>query len=618
MFDAVIIAEKNSVARAFARNVSDGGKYSVERLNRLPLYVFKRRGETWASFGVSGHLMDYDFAEEYNSWRRVDPRVLFSIEPIKVVRGGNYRYVKALRQLAARSDYFILALDADPEGESIAFEVMNVIKRANPRARFRRAWFSALTKKDLEEALENLRSPDPNLASKSFARMQIDLTIGAAFTRALTRLVEKRNPRAFPRGMFLSYGPCQSPVLYLVVKRALEREKFKKQKFYVVVAELEADGARFKATWGSGLQASREDAEKVRRAVEAEAAGLVVKAVYRQASKKPPIPLNTVELERRASRFLNIRAKEALDTAENLYRDGLISYPRTETTIYPPTLDLRSIASMFTRHSLYGGYASTLLAAKPRLTPTAGKDDDKAHPPIYPTRAAPVEYVAKKFGRAGQAIYDLVVRHFLATLSDAAVLERQSITVKIAGYEFKAVGVKVVKEGYFEIYPFERPTERILPKLEKGSQVRLVKAEVVERETQPPPLLSESELLALMRRYGIGTDATMQEHIHTNIRRRYFTINRKRCIPTPLGRAVALALEEHVPEIVRPEVRGEIERELQRIASGEKPPEEVVKTVKVRFLEYYDRLMRYGDKVAESLLKAVKDTYGGEQRRWRR
>ena len=261
-YECVIVAEKPGVARAFAKYLS-GGKYRVVKIGRVTAYEFSVNGARWLSIGVSGHLMDFDFPSRYNRWSLVDPRELFFVRPIKVVRPEARKFVKALQEVGRRAKRVILATDADVEGESIAFEIMEIMRHANPNLKFSRAWFSAVTKEDLLGALRRLRELNENLANKAFTRMVLDLTIGAAFTRALTLMVEKRGSK-LPRGKFLSYGPCQTPVLYLVVKRALERESFKPEKYYTLEAVLEYDGTRFKATLKQGKIKSRKEALSLR------------------------------------------------------------------------------------------------------------------------------------------------------------------------------------------------------------------------------------------------------------------------------------------------------------------------------------------------------------------
>ena len=610
LFDRVIVAEKPGVAKAFALYLS-GGKYELRKIAGVPVYVFRREGGLQVSVGVRGHLMDFDFPRECNNWHRVDPLELFEVDPVMVVREGMGNYVKALQVLARSTSTVILALDADVEGEAIAFEVMDVMRRANPHLKFYRAWFSAVTREDLIEALRNLRAPNARLANKAFARMVLDLTIGAAFTRALTLTVEKHG--ALPRGKFLSYGPCQTPVLYLVVKRAMERETFQKKKFFQIAATVKIGKHELKVRHDAKYE-KREDVERVARELLRARIGVVTNALYERKNVEPPEPLATVEMERRASRFLNIRAKRAMDIAEDLYQEGLISYPRTDTTIYPPTLNLRSIAAEFAAHEELGEYVRRAILSAPQLRVRQGKESDGAHPPIYPLKCVSRDEVVRRFGVEGWRLYDFIVRHFLATLSPPMVVEEQSVEVEIARVKLKADGLKVVDPGYTAVYPFERPREAALPYVERGARAEISSVKIVEAETRPPPYLSEAELLRLMRKYGIGTDATMQDHIHTNVERNYFKIVKKQCIPTPLGRAVIATLSEVAPEVVSPEVRGRMEAMLKAIAEGSREPEEVIEMVKREFYSYLKRFKAAEEKVAPILLNAVKAVYSTPRR----
>ncbi len=172
------------------------------------------------------------------------------------------------------------------------------------------------------------------------------------------------------------------------MQRALERENFKPTPYYVVEVTVDVDGEQLK------LSTDRIDEEaRAREIVEAvKSAGgalKVIESVGEKVRMQPPKPLDTVELERRASRFLNVRAKNALDVAEDLYRYGLISYPRTETTIYPKTLDLRRIVRDLAKVKDYGGdYVRANLAGE--LRPTSGGSSDNAHPPQYIQPREPV------------------------------------------------------------------------------------------------------------------------------------------------------------------------------------------------------------------------------------
>jgi len=614
--DVLVVCEKNSVAKAVASALSDDS-YRAFNINGIPCYAFSKDGKRWVAVGLKGHLMDFDFEAELNDWGSVDPKDLFKASPIRVFREESLRYVEALRELGRRAEEVVLALDADVEGEGIAFEVMDVVRAVNPHAEFKRAWFSSLDKEELLEAFRNLREPNKRWADKCFARSIIDLTVGASFTRLLTLKVREVEPSALPKGHFISYGPCQSPTLYFVVKRAIERERFQSQRFYRVVAKLKISDRILEVEHVKGGFDSKEEAELVRARAGKVAVAEVEDMKVAKTKREPPKPLDTVELESLASKHLNIRAKRALDIAEELYRRGLISYPRTETQVYPPSAHDRLKA--FVGHPEFGGYVKWLLTIGAK--PTSGLKDDKAHPPIHPIRAATKEEVERVLGRDGWRLYELVVRHFIATFSPPAQLESKRYVFDVGGERFAFTTLEVVDEGFFAVYRYDYPREVPHLPVSVGDKVQVLSVEVKEGQTEPPPYLSESELLKLMEKWGIGTDATMQDHIQTNVDRGYMYIEAKRCIPTELGKRLITQLEKHAPELVRPEIRGMMERELTKIASGDEDMESVIAKAKKYFLSQYLKLEERVHEIAKSLAevssKSILEVEGRSRRKRR-
>lgn len=78
-----------------------------------------------------------------------------------------------------------------------------------------RAHFSALTKPEIERAANELRRPNKGLSDAVQVRQEIDLRIGATFTRFQTLLLRDMIQK---QGV-ISYGPCQFPTLGFIVER---------------------------------------------------------------------------------------------------------------------------------------------------------------------------------------------------------------------------------------------------------------------------------------------------------------------------------------------------------------------------------------------------------------
>jgi len=91
--------------------------------------------------------------------------------------------------------------DCDREGEAIGFDVVECV--GNNKEVFR-ARFSALTKQDIEHAIQNLEKPQQSLADAVRVRQEVDLRVGASFTRFQTLTL--RNYLSGAR--VISYGPC--------------------------------------------------------------------------------------------------------------------------------------------------------------------------------------------------------------------------------------------------------------------------------------------------------------------------------------------------------------------------------------------------------------------------
>lgn len=78
-------------------------------------------------------------------------------------------------------------------------------------------------------------------------------------------------------------------------------------------------------------------------------------------SKWRPMPMDTVEMEKLATRKLRINAKETMQLAESLYTKGYISYPRTETNSFPKELDLKPLVQAQIQDSRWSGAKSDFM-----------------------------------------------------------------------------------------------------------------------------------------------------------------------------------------------------------------------------------------------------------------
>ena len=249
----------------------------------------------------------------------------------------------------------------------------------------------------------------------------------------------------------------------------------------------------------------------------------VTKVQEKPTRKFKPLPLTTVEMQKAATRLLRMSGQQAMTIAEALYNKGFISYPRTETDRFDKGMDLKALVSKQTPDERWGQFAHGLKNGGFQQ-PREGKHDDKAHPPIHP-----ITYAARSALSHDEArIYEYVVRRFLACCSDDARGMASDIELQYGEERFNAHGVIVLERNYLDVFIYDKwENTAELPKFTVGEHFEPAEAMMTEGKTSPPSYLTEADLIALMDANGIGTDATMAEHIQKIQDREYVaTIDR--------------------------------------------------------------------------------------------
>lgn len=235
----------------------------------------------------------------------------------------------------------------------------------------------------------------------------------------------------------------------------------------------------------------------------------VLNVQEKPTKKWKPLPLTTVELQKMATRFLHMTGQQAMKAAESLYEKGFISYPRTETDRFDRAMDLRTLVSKQVPDNRWGSFAQNLVDGAFQQ-PRQGHHDDKAHPPIHPITYASPTVLSEDQRR----VYELVVRRFLACCSEDAKGVATDIGIAYGDETFNARGVVVLERNYLDVYPYENWSGTAeLPKFTVGETFEPTEAMMTEGTTTAPGYLTEADLISLMDANGIGTDATMAEHI---------------------------------------------------------------------------------------------------------
>jgi DNA topoisomerase-3 len=323
------------------------------------------------------------------------------------------------------------------------------------------------------------------------------------------------------RGKVISYGSCQFPTLGFVVDRYLRVRNFVPEPFWYVRVAHRKNDIEVRFNWRRGHLFDRMTVIIIFERCLLAKIAKVIKMSKKPTRKWKPLPLTTVELQKNGSRFLRITSQEVMKVAEDLYTKGWISYPRTETDQFDHGMDLRALVGRQTQDNSWGPFAQHLLNggfSQPRM----GRNNDKAHPPIHP-----VNYVAPtQLNQNERRVYEFIVRRFLACCSEDAVGEATDIEVDYGGEVFHAHGLRVIARNYLDVYPYDKwESSQQLPEYAVGETFEPTEVNMHDGQTSAPTYLTEPELIALMDANGIGTDATMAEHI-AKVQEREYVIAR--------------------------------------------------------------------------------------------
>jgi DNA topoisomerase-3 len=250
----------------------------------------------------------------------------------------------------------------------------------------------------------------------------------------------------------------------------------------------------------------------------------VTKVQTKPTSKWKPLPLTTVELQKCGSRFLRMDSQRVMHIAEGLYQKGWISYPRTETDQFDRGMNLQALVQKQTQGQTQWAQHAQGLMNGGFSQPRNGRNDDKAHPPIHP-----VNFVnPATLNQEEQRVHEFVVRRFLACCSKDAQGSKTDISIEYGPETFNTSGLIVFERNYLEVYPYDKWTSsQDLPQFREGEVFEPTEANLNEGQTSAPGYLTEPELIGLMDANGIGTDATMAEHIAKIKEREYATTRPK-------------------------------------------------------------------------------------------
>ena len=511
-----------------------------------------------------GHVRDLP-----NSKLGVDVEKKF--KPTYVIPPKAKKAVEELQDAMKHADNVILASDEDREGEAIAWHLAQALDLDLKTAK--RIVFHEITKSAIQEALKSPRTIDMNLVDAQQARRILDRLVGYELSPFLWRKVR----------FGLSAGRVQSVAVRIVVEREREIQKFKKEEYWSIEADLAKQKSE-KTFRAKLIQIGEKKLDKFAVTNDGEAQKLVsdikdarftvAEISKKEVTRNPAPPFTTSTLQQEASRKFGMSAKQTMMIAQKLYETGLITYMRTDS------LNLAQSA-LKQAQEIIGAQFGKEYGLAPRYYTNRSKGAQEAHEAIRPTDLS-VQHDTLKSADAGhRKLYDLIWKRTLASQMQPAVMDQTSVDVEAKNekleaqsYLFRASGSVIKFDGFIRAYTedkdedSEEEVEGQLPELSKDEPLDLKKLEPLQHFTEPPPRYTDATLVKALESHGIGRPSTYAPTLTTIQDRGYVEKIEKKYQPTETGFLVNDMLVEHFPEIVDINFTSHVEEELDDIAEG--------------------------------------------------
>jgi DNA topoisomerase-1 len=493
----------------------------------------------------------------------------------------NSKHVDAIAKAAALADNILLAPDPDREGEAIAWHISELLKakRTLKNKNMKRVVFYEITQSAVKEAVAHPREIAMPLVNAQQARRALDYLVGFNLSPLLWRKIRPG----------LSAGRVQSPALRMIVERELEIEAFKTQEYWTVHLDSHKTHIPFTARLfqyqGKKLEQLSIGSQSEYDAIyaklnDAKLPPKVVRIEKKAKQRYAAAPFTTSTLQQEAVRKLGMTSDRTMRTAQSLYEGvdiggqtvGLISYMRTDS------VSLAKEAVEEIRNYVSDSFSSEYLPSKPPVFKSKTKNAQESHEAIRPTSILRTPDSVRSHLTADQArLYEMIWKRTLASQMAPARYDTVSADIRFGGDDtlFRASGQTLVFPGFIGVYmedvdDVEEEEGAKLPPLVEGDVLSVDKLYGEQHFTQPPPRYSEASLVKSLEEYGIGRPSTYATIISTLQAREYAILDKKRFVPTDVGRVVTKFLTEHFTRYVDFDFTANLENELDEVSEGKR------------------------------------------------
>ncbi len=522
---------------------------------------------------------DYEILASYGHVRDLEPKTgavdtanNFAMKYQIIER--NQKHVDAICRAAKKADEILLATDPDREGEAISWhlaEILNEKKLLKP-GKLKRVAFYEITESAVKDAVAHPREVSMDLVNAQQARRVLDYLVGFNLSPLLWKKISPG----------LSAGRVQSPALRLIVEREQEIEKFKPREYWTLHLDTHKDKQAFSARLthfeGEKLtQFSVENEARQKQILQALAAkeAKVMQVEKKRKARHAPPPFTTSTMQQAAVRQLGMTTDRVMRTAQQLYEGidvgsgtvGLITYMRTDS------VNLANEAIADIRGFIGKKFDKDYLPSQPIHYRAKTKNAQEAHEAIRPTGVARTPDSLKNFlSQDQQRLYELIWKRAVASQMTSAQFDTVAADLMVEQGVFRATGQTLAFAGFLAVYHDDEDEEEEarLPQLKEGETLPVDRLYGEQHFTQPPPRYTEASLVKALEEYGIGRPSTYASIISTLQEREYVVLDKKRFVPTDMGRIVNGFLTLHFTHYVDYDFTAKLEDKLDDVSNGKR------------------------------------------------
>ena len=422
-----------------------------------------------------------------------------NFQPTYAISADKKKVVADLKKSVKIATKIFLATDEDREGEAIAWHLQQALSLAEDTPRI---VFHEITKGAITDAINNPRTIDTDLVNAQQARRIIDRLVGFEISPVLWRKISGAR----------SAGRVQSPVVRIVVEREREISAHSSSSSHKVKANLANSSNELLEVKLSVDFKSKDEA--LTFAENVLLAELKVNSVETKPSKRSPkAPFITSTLQQEASQKLGFSVKQTMSIAQNLYREGAITYMRTDS------LNLSETAITAAQEVIVSKFGSEFHQARRYKTNSSGAQE--AHEAIRPTDLTKPSILG--LDDQSTKLYSLIYKRTLASQMSDAQLQKTKININISNRSehFIADGEVLSFAGFLEVYDYMAAEDKLLPEVSKGDLLTLVDLASKESFSRAKPRFTEASLVKEIEQMGIGRPSTFATMITTVQDRNY-------------------------------------------------------------------------------------------------